>query len=414
MKKPLVITGIEDKERMWDFVHLLEQKYDCQVIDFYVAPDLDYGVLFEDTSLVVVDDIGFGERIQENRPNLPVVITGNQVLNNRASINAVINGNFDYWLEEPKNEKEVQLMFDKLNENNRFRVPLNNGLVGLGKFGAGTLEQLLASHNSYWIDQINVWSPYYHDNFNEQPYDSVMAPLGIYENGLGAMFHDSFDKLLQANPDVLMITSGAQYTGKREDGFDTTCEKLIPMIQSMIAYEYEGFVFVATNPLESVLAGMAAAGISKARLVGMSVVDTIRGKGLLFKYMHHMSGKEILEPENQAKMAAELRGRGFKVMDGAQIYGRYLEAPFGAVEMLGDIAHRRQPSSSWSRWNPMFECFDMGKTHIDYRNTRVYPGELPEMDEAKLKQYVSEMAEAKKTQEKFAQSFLKKYKEQTF
>ncbi len=356
------------------------------------------------------------------------------------------NKNIKAWMPLNMNATKVHSTIDALREKKCLVRPLSIGIIGLGKLGSGVLS---GCQEDNWIKRIEAFSNLTaFRTFVGEKYPAVAEQLqkefGRKEWDYGSLdllneascdrptiYHNAFEKVIGANPDVLLITTGMrvgdlEHYPEREDLLRGTFPKVDPILRQL--EDRKKLVFLESNPPGFFLRyGHERYGLDPSIITSISA-DNWRQKSELVRLLNENPGTYIqpgtleeytiscsdleisqvcldiigehgyefplvdscsvrdrdLFPEflmsdynfvNELVTQARPKGKAAMVMAG--IWGQnYIRTPISIRHALENIAHFQQPSSCWycpmgDEPGPLQGAFLQWPTKLDYNGEDV-------------------------------------------
>ena len=142
---------------------------------------------------------------------------------------------------------ETKTAIDYLRQKRKIFQPISVGIVGLGKLGLGTLKEA--------TKDTCISHAYVFTNFVNGNYEPLLGILerGRREKSTGGSLEDLFD----ANPDVLIISTGkhnidySQFKTRPELTkmlLETSIPKVKPVLEMALKRKFSGLIAMQTNP----------------------------------------------------------------------------------------------------------------------------------------------------------------------
>lgn len=240
--------------------------------------------------------IRIAKEIKENNPFTPVILATNKNVEFDEYDQEKIDDAFaDYKIDDviriPCTSERIQTKVRK-----KMQRALKIGIFGLGRLGRAVLKK---TKESDCIEKIHVYTSF--AKYVQEAKPMIIRLVG--ENNLEKVeFHDNLEEMVNADHDVLLITTGrhiadSEKVFSRDHEFEESMNKISQLVKYL--KQYQGMVISESNPVELILNELKDSVQNNKRLTSISA-DSFRAKTMLFKgikmippYYHLGSANDI-------------------------------------------------------------------------------------------------------------------------
>ncbi|RLG12006.1 hypothetical protein DRN73_03780 [Candidatus Pacearchaeota archaeon] len=357
---------------------------------------------------------------------------------------------FSGWLpknsEEEFDEGEVIRKVQELRRDRKLFHPISLGIIGLGKLGRQVVKD---AKSRDWLKEVHAYT-----GFVKGDYSLIRAQIGIErDEDEKVHFHRDLEEVVEANPDILLITTGEfgipykKYSTRRDLRkrlLDGAMPKVEPVLNHVLKTNFSGIISMEANPNGDLLYIAKHKGIPVDQLTSFTP-DTVRHKTLLLEKLKrehpdlkyneiHLTvigehGEEIPllsectvrdmplkefdkrfdNPEFRERFTEEGRAIGLKVMQAAErLKDNYGGTPGRILEVLDGIAHLQgELKSSIYTYLTKEDGFLSVPSRLIYPlRVRLYNGTIDEL--TKDEGVREEVKRQLKAQKEFSKPYLEK------
>jgi len=302
-----------------------------------------------------------------------------------------IHESFPHLMRKPFETDALTNLAFKLREERKIKAPLNVGVIGLGKLGLGTVQEIVKEG---WVTQVGAFTNFVGGSQDE--YQKLLDSLDLSgEERDKIVTHSDLEGLIETNPDVIVIATGEhdtpyfEYkdrTKLTERLFRKGLPKIDAILESVQRLNCQSLLAIESNPNGHYIHHAIRKGINPFQLTSFSP-DTMRHVRVIYETLkkkhpdlkeeeielmvigEHMKGGTPLYNEAkvrgipltdfdprfakrgfQNKKTREARKQGLEVMQSSTRYSHdYRGVPRRVKEGLQELAHF-QPTSR----NPIY------------------------------------------------------------
>ena len=235
---------------------------------------------------------------------------------------------FPHLLTKPFESEDIQTVISNLRQNDGIMTPLNVGVVGLGKLGLGTLQELVKEP---WISSVRAYTGFV--NGSQEDYQKVLASLDLPgEERAKITTHSNLEELAQENPDVIVIATGEfntpyhQYSDRtqlRERLFRKGLPKINQVLKAVKETNCQSLLAMESNPNGQFIHHAIEQEIDPTQLTSFSP-DTMRHVRTIYENLKRRHPELSEEDINMMVEGDHMKG-GTPVYEEATVKGQRLK-----------------------------------------------------------------------------------------